>query len=118
MRPILLWIVTLLPLMSPVGALAQDNGDGMYTNPPLYADYPDPDIIRVGEDFYLVNSTIAYFPGIPILHRHACQDRTRREAHAVPSDGLWAERALIHRAWGRVTRSLSHDPSSYTGPPP
>ena len=46
MRPILLWIVTLLPLMSPVGALAQDNGDGMYTNPPLYADYPDPDIIR------------------------------------------------------------------------
>lgn len=45
MRPILLWIVTLLPLMSPVGALAQDNGDGMYTNPPLYADYPDPDII-------------------------------------------------------------------------
>jgi hypothetical protein len=46
MRPILLWIVTLLPLMSPVGALAQDNGDGMYTNPPLYADYPDADIIR------------------------------------------------------------------------
>ena len=46
MRPILLWIVTLLPLMSPVGALVQDNGDGMYTNPPLYADYPDPDIIR------------------------------------------------------------------------
>ena len=46
MRPILLWIVTLLPLMSPVGALVQDNGNGMYTNPPLYADYPDPDIIR------------------------------------------------------------------------
>ncbi len=46
MRPILLWIVAILPFMSPVGALAQDNGDGMYTNPPLYADYPDPDIIR------------------------------------------------------------------------
>jgi hypothetical protein len=42
MRPILLWIVTLLPLMSPVGALAQDNGDGMYTNPPLYYTGPLP----------------------------------------------------------------------------
>ena len=42
MRPILLWIVTLLPLMSPVGALTQDNGDGMYTNPPLYYKGPPP----------------------------------------------------------------------------
>src|SRR3954463_15028352 len=68
MRPILLWIVTLLPLMSPVGALAQDNGDGMYTNPPLYADYPDPDIIRVGEDFYFASTTFANSPGLVLLH--------------------------------------------------
>src|ERR1035437_6546129 len=31
-----------------------DNGDGTYTNPVLYADYSDPDAIRVGDDYYLV----------------------------------------------------------------
>ncbi|MEP6902327.1 MAG: glycoside hydrolase, partial [Actinomycetota bacterium] len=30
-----------------------DNGDGTYKNPILYADYSDPDAIRVGDDFYL-----------------------------------------------------------------
>jgi hypothetical protein len=34
-------------------AWQSDDGDGTFTNPPLYADYPDPDIIRVGNDFYL-----------------------------------------------------------------
>jgi beta-xylosidase len=45
-----------------------DNGDGMYTNPVLYADYSDPDAIRVGDDFYLVASSFAHWPGLPILH--------------------------------------------------
>ena len=37
-------------------------------NPILSGFYPDPSICAVGEDFYLVNSTFAYFPGIPIFH--------------------------------------------------
>lgn len=37
--------------------LSSDNGDGTYTNPILRADYPDPDIIRVGEDYYMVSSS-------------------------------------------------------------
>jgi len=45
-----------------------DNGDGTYKNPPLYADYPDPDIIRVGEDFYIVSTTFVDSPGITILY--------------------------------------------------
>lgn len=45
-----------------------DNGDGTYTNPPLWADYPDPDIIRVGEDFYFATTTFANTPGLRILH--------------------------------------------------
>ena len=44
-----------------------DNGDGTFTNPVLYADYPDPDIIRVGEDFYMVSTTFADSPGIVVL---------------------------------------------------
>ena len=31
-----------------------DQGDGTYKNPVLYADYSDPDVIRVGEDYYLI----------------------------------------------------------------
>ncbi|MGH7979907.1 MAG: glycoside hydrolase family 43 protein, partial [Limisphaerales bacterium] len=39
-----------------------------YVNPPIYADYPDPDIIRVGNDFYFVTTTFIDSPGITILH--------------------------------------------------
>ncbi len=45
-----------------------DNGDGTYKNPIIHADYSDPDIIRVGEDYYLTASSFNYVPGLPILH--------------------------------------------------
>lgn len=41
---------------------------GQYRNPILAGFYPDPSIARVGDDFYLVNSTFAWFPGIPVFH--------------------------------------------------
>lgn len=41
---------------------------GQFSNPVLSGFQPDPSIVRVGADFYLVNSTFAYFPGIPIYH--------------------------------------------------
>ncbi|GAA4447839.1 glycoside hydrolase family 43 protein [Nibrella saemangeumensis] len=37
-------------------------------NPILTGFYPDPSIVRVGTDYYLVNSTFSYFPGIPVFH--------------------------------------------------
>lgn len=40
----------------------------MYQNPILYADYSDPDVIRVGEDYYMVASSFTYLPGVPLLH--------------------------------------------------
>ena len=40
----------------------------VYHNPILFADYSDPDVIRVGADYYLVASTFHFVPGIPILH--------------------------------------------------
>ena len=48
--------------------LSSDNGDGTYTNPVIQADYPDPDIIRVGEDYYMVSSSFVAMPGIPVCH--------------------------------------------------
>jgi xylan 1,4-beta-xylosidase len=38
------------------------------TNPILSGFYPDPSAIRVGTDYYLINSTFAYFPGLPVFH--------------------------------------------------
>lgn len=45
-----------------------DQGDGTYRNPVLYADYSDPDVCRVGDDFYLTASSFNCLPGLPILH--------------------------------------------------
>lgn len=39
-----------------------------YTNPIIPGCYPDPSICRVGEDFYVVNSSFEFFPGVPIFH--------------------------------------------------
>ena len=39
-----------------------------YSNPILKGFYPDPSIVRVNNDYYMVNSTFQYFPAIPIHH--------------------------------------------------
>ncbi|WP_448657535.1 glycoside hydrolase family 43 protein [Sphingomonas sp. CJ99] len=51
----------------PVDAIARP-GPGEFRNPILQGYYPDPSITRVGEDYYLVNSSFAHFPGIPVWH--------------------------------------------------
>ncbi len=45
-----------------------DQGNGTYRNPIIYADYSDPDAIRVGDDFYMTASSFNCVPGLPILH--------------------------------------------------
>lgn len=45
-----------------------DQGDGTYKNPVLYADYSDPDVCRVGDDFYMTSSSFNCLPGLQILH--------------------------------------------------
>ena len=43
-------------------------GAGEYANPILAGYHPDPSIVRVGKDYYLINSSFAHFPGIPVFH--------------------------------------------------
>ena len=45
-----------------------DEGNGMYRNPVLHADYSDPDVCVVGEDYFLTASSFNCTPGLPILH--------------------------------------------------
>src|SRR2546428_723766 len=60
------YFVTISLLIFYLGSNAQMTKQ--YTNPILAGFYPDPSICRVDDDYYLVNSTFAYFPGIPVFH--------------------------------------------------
>lgn len=51
-----------------MGIWNADLGNGCYRNPVLYADYSDPDAIRVGEDYFMTASSFCNAPGLPILH--------------------------------------------------
>lgn len=86
-----------------------DNRDGTYKNPVLYADYSDPDAIRVGDDYYLVASSFDAIPGLPILHSkdlvnwriigHALLRQPPYEHFSRPQhgNGVWAPAIRYHR---------------------
>lgn len=67
-------ILSLAFLALTMGANAQtsswtaDNGNGTYTNPLFYDEFSDPDILRVGDDYYLAGTTMHTVPGLVILH--------------------------------------------------
>ena len=79
-----------------------DNGDGTYKNPVLYADYSDPDVIRVGNDYYMTASSFNCMPGLPVLHskdlvnwriiNHALKKQIPEEIFDIPQHGkgVWA----------------------------
>ena len=68
-----LWSLCLLACMA-VCTQAQprswtaDNGNGTFTNPLFYDEFSDPDILRVGDDYYLAGTTMHAVPGLVILH--------------------------------------------------
>ncbi len=45
-----------------------DNGNGTFSNPLFYEEFSDPDLIRVGDDYYMTGTTMHTMPGLPILH--------------------------------------------------
>lgn len=88
-----------------------------YRNPVLYADYSDPDVIRVGDDYYMTASSFNETPGLPILHskdmvnwklvNYAIQDILPKEHFSTPKrgDGVWAPSIRFHNGefyiyWG------------------
>ena len=85
-----------------------DNGDGTYTNPVLYADYSDPDVIRVGDNYFMTVSSFNCTPGLPILHskdlvnwtivNHAVKRLIPEDVFNIPqhSKGVWAPVLRYH----------------------
>lgn len=87
-----------------------DLGDGTYRNPILYTDYSDPDVIRVGEDYYMVASSFCNSPGLPVLHSKDLVswkvisyvvDRIREPGYEIPQHGhgIWAPSIRYHDGW-------------------
>lgn len=84
-----------------------DLRDGRYKNPILFADYSDPDVIRVGEDYYLVASSFNCVPSVPLLHSRDlihwnligyCIDRLPGARYDQPmhGSGAWAPSIRFH----------------------
>ncbi len=85
-----------------------DNGDGTYTNPILHADYSDPDVVRVGDDYYMTASSFNAAPGLPILHskdlvnwelvNYALQKQIPLDVFDKPQhgNGVWAPCIRFH----------------------
>ena len=63
--------LTLVAALMPASSMMADDYETLKTekiqNPMLWADVPDPDIIRVGDTFYLVSTTMHLMPGAPIM---------------------------------------------------
>ncbi|WP_370662061.1 family 43 glycosylhydrolase [Massilia oculi] len=85
-----------------------DLGNGRYRNPILHADYSDPDVIRVGDTYYMVASSFANSPGLPLLTSkdmvnweltgHALPRLVPEAAFATPQHGkgVWAPCLRYH----------------------
>ena len=41
--------------------------EGQVSNPVIYSDVPDPDIIRVGDTYYMISTTMFFNPGVPVM---------------------------------------------------
>ncbi len=65
---LLLLTSTFFFLPSSAQSWTADNGNGTYTNPLFYDEFSDPDILRVGDDYYLAGTTMHSVPGLVILH--------------------------------------------------
>lgn len=95
-----------LPL--PAAVWQPDRMDGTYKNPVLHADYSDPDVVRVGDDYWLVSSSFGQVPGLPILHSrdlvnwelagHALPRLTPEDIFNTPQHGkgVWAPSIRFH----------------------
>ncbi len=88
-----------------------DEGSGRYRNPVIFADYSDPDVLRVGNDFYLISSSFNCVPGIPVLHsidlvnweiiNHVFDRQIPDSVFRIPrhGKGCWAPSIRFHQGY-------------------
>lgn len=85
--------------------------DAMYRNPIRRGMFPDPSIVRVGEDYYMVNSSFVFFPCIPISHSRDLVN-WRVIGHAV-TEPEWAELDGLEGGRGYWAPDISYDEGTF-----
>lgn len=78
-----------------------------YLNPIVAGFYPDPSVCRVGEDYYLVNSSFTYFPGVPIFHSRDLV-HWRQLGHVLDRPTQLRIGPSLHTSAGIYAPTISH----------
>ncbi|SLK03480.1 glycoside hydrolase family 43 protein [Novosphingobium mathurense] len=75
------------------GGPQPETAPGAFRNPVLPGFQPDPSLVKVGKDFYLVNSTFAWFPGIPVYHSRDLVN-WRQIGNAIDRPGMFSFKGM------------------------
>ena len=87
-----------------------DQNDGTYKNPIIYADYSDPDVCAVGDDFYMTASSFGCAPGLPVLHSKDLvnwENMCKRMEEGVPQDTIGGMHHYHAYTYGILTGRLA-----------
>ena len=95
-----------------------------YKNPVIRGFYPDPSVCRAGDNFYLVNSSFEFFPGVPLFHSknlaqwepvgHCLTSKEQVKldgCHA--SGGIYAPTIRYHEGWFYMTVTNVSDKGNF-----
>lgn len=101
-----------------------DNGNGTFTNPLFYDEFSDPDMIRVGDDFYFTGTTMHTMPGLPVLHSkdlvnwellgYACDkldlgpEFRLENGREIYGQGIWAPSFRYHNGTFYIFSNVNH----------
>lgn len=95
-------------IQNKAGIWNADNGNGTFTNPILHSDFSDPDVVKVGDTFYMTASSFNSVPGLPILEskdlvnwelkNYALKKLSPEEVYnkVQPGKGIWAPCIKFH----------------------
>lgn len=105
-----------------------DNGNGTFTNPIFYDEFSDPDLIRVGNDYYLTGTTMHAMPGLPVLHSRDLVNwefmsyavdkvdmgpRYRLEGGDVYGKGIWAPSFRYHKGTFHIFANVNGETTQH-----
>jgi beta-xylosidase len=105
-----------------------DNGNGTYSNPLFYDEFSDPDLIRVGDDYYLTGTTMHAMPGLPVLHstdlvnwellgyavdRLDLGPRYRLEQGNIYGQGIWAPSFRYHDGTFHIFSNVNRETTQH-----
>jgi beta-xylosidase len=123
MKKLIYMVLLALALPLPGKSWTADNGNGTFSNPLFYDEFSDPDLIRVGDDFYLTGTTMHAMPGLPVLHskdlvnwellgyafdRLDLGPEFRLENGNVYGQGIWAPSFRYHNGTFYIFANVNH----------